>query len=83
VEIGQLETDRVATLAHELTHAVEVAEAHPPVQTETELEALYRRIGLPGARPGEFESRGAVANERQARAELWRADATRPKSPRP
>ncbi len=81
VELGQPEPGRVATLAHELTHAAEVAEARPPLQTEADLEALYRRIGLPGERPGEFESLGAVANERQARAEVGHADATRQKSP--
>jgi hypothetical protein len=80
VEIGQLEIDRVATLAHELTHAVEVAEARPSLHTEAELQALYRRIGMPGERPGEFESRTAVANERQARTELWHVDATPPKA---
>jgi hypothetical protein len=80
VEAGQLETDRVATLAHELTHATEVAEARPPLQTEADLETLYRRIGVPGERAGEFESRDAVANGRQARAEFWRAAAT-PRKP--
>ena len=76
VEIGQPERARVATLAHELTHALEVAEACPPLQTAADLETLYRRIGIPGDRPGEFESRGALANERLAKAELGHAAAT-------
>ena len=76
VDIGQTARERVATLAHELTHAVEVAEASPPVQTEGDLEALYRKIGIRGDRASEFESRGAVANERLAKAELGHAAAT-------
>jgi hypothetical protein len=83
VELGQTESARVATLAHELTHAAEVAEAQPAVRTEGDLEALYRRIGIPGDRAGEFESRMAVANERQAKTELWHAAATPRKRPAP
>lgn len=83
VELSQHGPERVATLAHELTHAAEVAEARPPVRSESDLEALYRRIGIRGDRTGEFESRMAVVNERQAKAELWHAAATPRKRPRP
>jgi hypothetical protein len=76
VELNQPEPDRVTTLAHELTHATEVAEARPPLLTEADLEALYRKMGAPGERAGEFESRGAVANERRTKAELGHAPAT-------
>lgn len=34
----------IASLAHELQHAIEIA-AHPEVRSEADLAALYRRIG--------------------------------------
>ena len=80
VDVGQPRRERIATLAHELTHATEVASARPPLETEAGLERLYRAIGIPGERKGEFESRAALANERQVKAEMWIA-AARPRTP--
>jgi hypothetical protein len=77
IDLGQGPRERGAALAHELTHALEVAEANPPVRSEAELAALYRRIGARGATSHDFESTRAVANENLARAELTRSTATR------
>lgn len=64
--------DRIAMLAHELTHALEVARAHPPVRSEIDLERLYGAIGFPGGPARTFESTEALLNERQARRDLGR-----------
>ena len=76
IDLNQGPRERMAALAHELTHAVEIAEASPPVRAEADLAALYRRIGLPGPTGREIESARAVANERQAKAEVARGTPT-------
>jgi len=68
-------TVRIALLAHELHHALEVAAA-PEVQDSASLARLYRRIGFEGPGGG-FESDGARRVEKQVLAEL-RAGGTRP-----
>lgn len=73
VDLRQSPAERAATLAHELTHAVETAEACPPVRSDADLAALYRMIGRRGGRADEFESPRAVANEATARGELSHA----------
>ena len=75
INVTQGTRDRIATLAHELTHAVEVAEASPPVRSEPDLAALYKRIGFRTRPPHEFESARARANERQARTDQTSAAA--------
>jgi hypothetical protein len=75
-DLKQRPRDRVATLAHELTHATEVAAAGDPITSAADLAALYRRIGFPGRRSGEFESARAQANEREARVDQGRAAVT-------
>jgi hypothetical protein len=77
LDLRQPEPQRTSTLAHELTHALEVAEADPPVRSEPELAALYRRSGLPGSRHGDFESTRAVESEGRARREIAYATARR------
>jgi len=67
--------DRIAALAHELTHAMEVAAANPPIGSETELARLYRQIGQQ-METGAFESLVAVVNERAARREAFAASTT-------
>jgi hypothetical protein len=73
IDLKQSARDRVATLAHELTHATEVASASPPVASAGDLAALYRRIGSRGRNRHEFESAAAQANEREARIDQDRA----------
>jgi hypothetical protein len=75
VELDQSPRDRIAMLAHELTHALEVAEAQPPIRSEADLVALYRTVGFRGRSARDFESARARANERQARGEQDRVSA--------
>jgi hypothetical protein len=64
--------DRVAVLAHELTHAVEIARASPPVTSERELQRLYTCIGI-DASGHRLESEAAVRAERAVHREIGRA----------
>jgi hypothetical protein len=63
--------ERLPLLAHELQHAVELADA-PDVRDDEGVRQLYRRIGLPGT-PDKYETAAARAIERQVRAEILRA----------
>lgn len=67
----------IATLAHELQHAAEVAEDESVI-SEATLVAMYRRIGLPnrGATPG-FETVAAQEMGYQVRRELTAAPVPR------
>ena len=58
---------RAAWLAHELQHALEVANAPEVVSTAT-LEALYRRIGRPVSDTG-WETEEAISTGHEAEAE--------------
>jgi len=69
IDLKQPSDERIAVLAHELTHAVEIADAPSRVCDERALAALYRRVGTRGAHDGDVESATAIANERQARAD--------------
>jgi hypothetical protein len=69
-------SDRIATLAHELTHALEVAREPSPVASADDLESLYRRIGV-AVRDGEYESAQALAIERVVMTEITSATARR------
>ena len=62
---------RVAMLAHELQHALEIAGA-PQVIDDASFEALYRRIGRHGACAGCFDTAAAVHVGAQVLAELRR-----------
>ena len=64
----QTPTEQMAVLAHELRHAVEVANCSAPITNETELRKLYQSIGFP-ADDG-FESREALREEETVRREL-------------
>ena len=64
----QTPTERLAVLAHELRHAVEVANCSAPVTSESEFRKLYQSIGFP-ADEG-FESREALREEETVRREL-------------
>jgi hypothetical protein len=67
----------IATVAHELQHAVEVVEDES-VTDETTLVALYRRIGRPGGgeAPSRWETAAAQQTGYQVRRELVGAAAT-------
>ncbi len=64
-------TDRVAVLAHELEHAVEIAGATPPVASEKDLQRLYTRIGIDSSGK-HLESEAAVRAERAVHHELMK-----------
>ena len=61
--------DRLAALAHELQHAVEVADAGDTITDANALAAYYRRIGTE-YRKGLFESVQARVVEAQVRREI-------------
>ena len=61
--------DAIATIAHELRHAVEVAE-FPDVRDEPALAALYRRIGHSAGGPHQFDTLAARDTGRAVRNEL-------------
>jgi hypothetical protein len=61
-------TDRIAWLAHELQHVLEVANA-PSVQDADGLARLYRHIGWQ-CRPGQYESEAAQDTGRRVRFQL-------------
>ena len=68
------DAERIAALAHEFTHAVEIADA-PSVVDASSLAALYRRIGFAsrGVAAGTgFESRAAIDGGHRVWAELGR-----------
>jgi hypothetical protein len=66
--------DLVATLGHELRHALEIAEA-PEVRDARSLMNLYRRIGHQDGGDGQFDSEAAHDTARQIRRELYTAAA--------
>ena len=66
--------ERIAALAHELRHAVEIVDA-PFVVDQVSLAQLYRRIGFAShavTRGDGFESRAAIDSARRVWAELAR-----------
>jgi hypothetical protein len=70
---GRTGDSQMATLAHELFHATEIA-SEPSVVDVQSLAALYARIGIltddhAGRRT--FETEGAIAAGKQVRRELW------------
>jgi hypothetical protein len=68
----RVELSQMATLGHELFHAIEIAE-EPSVVNSSTLADLYSRIGLQtGDSPGRrtFETRAAVAAGERVRREL-------------
>jgi len=62
----------IATLGHELRHAVEIA-AMPEIRCEATLAAAYRRVGIDAGRDGFFETDAAVAAGRAVARELAQA----------
>jgi hypothetical protein len=63
--------DQIPLLAHELQHAVELAQA-PSVRDEAGMRALYARIGIRTTGPQSFETIDARRAEAQARRERAR-----------
>ena len=64
--------ERIAALAHELHHALEVAAA-PEVKGASDMAGLYRRIGWETSK-GRFESRGAQAISLRVFKQLGKRD---------
>jgi len=74
-----LRQDVLPALAHELQHAVEIAQA-PEARDAQALEALMRRIGW--CRGGRlFETGAALAIEARVRLELTRPSTHAPRFP--
>jgi hypothetical protein len=61
--------DVIAVAAHELQHALEVAE-HPSVRNSTDLATLYQRIGIQGQVKDRYDTSAARIAGRRVRAEL-------------
>lgn len=74
VRLEGSDDDLIATLGHELRHAVEIAEA-PEVRDDRALEKLYRRIGHRDAGDRAFDTEAAHDAARQVRRELYTANA--------
>ncbi|MFI5178311.1 MAG: hypothetical protein ACHQO8_07100 [Vicinamibacterales bacterium] len=70
----QVGADRVAVLAHELTHAVEIARASPIVASERDLQRLYPCIGIDSSGK-RLESEAAVRAEQAVHREIARGPA--------
>lgn len=60
---------QIAAIAHELQHALEVAEA-PEVRDEAGLERYYRRIGIRGALERSYDTAAAQLTGRRVRMEV-------------
>jgi hypothetical protein len=71
ISIGQTFDQTIATVAHELHHAIEVIEDESVVD-EKSLVALYKRIGLPSKAAGAlgWETLAAQRTGKQVRREL-------------
>ena len=63
------QNELVATIGHELRHAIEVAEA-TEVRDETALELLYRRIGIGSSGEHTYDTEAARTTGRRVRKEL-------------
>jgi hypothetical protein len=70
----QIDLDRVAVLAHELTHAVEISRASPPITSDRELQRLYTCIGVDST-GRRLESTAAVRAERAVHREIGKVPA--------
>jgi hypothetical protein len=64
--------ERVALLAHELQHAIEIGET-TDVRDDDAVRRLYARIGFPGG-VNRFETAAARETERRVRGELARKE---------
>ena len=71
VRAQQTESDRIATLAHELHHALEVAAAPFAVDRPDDFKRLYQSIGFECGQ-ARFETRGARLTEAVVRREIER-----------
>jgi hypothetical protein len=77
LSIEQSADQMIATLAHELQHALEVS-AHEDVVDQRSLIELYKRIGRPSYLPGvsSWETKAAQQTALQVRRELISGEAT-------
>jgi len=78
IELRQLAADRTAAIAHELMHALEIAESPTPIRGEADLLQLYQRIGWQVSRSGDVESERARVTEARARGEAVRGTTRSP-----
>lgn len=68
VQSRQPARDLIATIGHELTHALEVSES-PEVTDDASLAKLYERIGMSGSGARQFDTTAAQDAGRRVRAE--------------
>jgi hypothetical protein len=69
ISTRQPRTVQLATLAHELAHVLEIADA-PDVTSQAAMKALYERIGERALATGRYETEGARRVGEQALSEL-------------
>ena len=67
--IGHDHVDAIGVLAHELWHAIEVADS-PEVHDDNTLAALYKRIGMQSVGENFYETTAAQETGKQVRREL-------------
>jgi hypothetical protein len=72
LSVPNTESELIATLAHELRHALEIA-GMPDVRDDASLAAAYRRIGWPALGNGYFETDAALEAGRAVAKELTAA----------
>jgi hypothetical protein len=70
IALGRRDADIIATIGHELQHAVEVL-SDPAVVSTATIYLFYRRAGMDG-RTGRFETAAAIAAGDAVRADLQR-----------
>ena len=69
IDRGLPSKEMIALLAHELRHAIEIAEA-PAVRDRDSFRAYYEQLGFHNEHMGTFDSRAARETGRRVRAEL-------------
>jgi hypothetical protein len=78
IACGQIGSDQLVALGHELRHAVEVADAGEVVDRQT-FSRLYQRLGVDVGGIGgnrQFETRAAIDAGRRVRHELFTRSST-------
>ncbi len=70
--------DRVAALAHELRHALEIAGAPMPIRRASDLRQLYTSVGF-ACGPRSYDSTAAAVTEAAVRRELDAGSTRRPR----
>jgi len=78
VRMRASERDRVAALAHELRHALEIVGAPMPILRASDLRQLYASVGF-ACGPQSYDSAAAAVTEAAVRRELDAGSTRRPR----